>query len=129
MPKKKIESNDDSIDTPTLEFDFGDSWEGDSKLKVWCDGRDYDAGKEIYRPVYSYSIKTPKWGYDANDIYGAPNELPDLGLASKSLFAFLLQCVEAKEGSENYDLFPPQVRDWANHFSDRLIIEYTRITE
>jgi len=128
MPKKKIESNDDSTDTPILDFDFGDSWEGESTLKVWCDGRDYDPSKETYRPVYSYSIVTPKWKYDANDIYGAPNELPNLGLASKSLFAFLLQCVEAKEESENYGLFPPQVREWANHFSDQITIKYTQIT-
>ena len=117
-------------DTPTKEYEFGDSYEGVSKVTVWCDGRVYEPEDEVYRPVYSYSIVTPNWRYDANDIHGAPNELPNLDFGSRSLFAFLLACSEAKdEESDNYDLFPPQVRDWAQHFSDQITIEYLEKTK
>lgn len=116
------------MESTTREFCFGDSWEGDSKIVVWCDGRDYDAESEAYRPIYSYSIITPHWRYDSNDIHGALNELPDLELGSKSLLAFLIACAEAKdESSENYTLFPPEVREWAQHFSDELAGEYVGI--
>lgn len=111
-------------------FTFGDSYEGESTVTVWCDGREYDPSIEGYKPVYSYSVITPTWRYDANDIHGAINEQPDLDLGSRSLFAFLLACAESKdESSENYDLFPPQVREWAQHFSDELTNEYHSITK
>ena len=117
-------------ETPTKVFEFGDDYEGKSTITIWCEGRVYEPSKEVYRPVYSYSIVTPTWRFDANDIHGAPNELPDLDLGSRSLFAFLLACSEAfDEKSENYDLFPPQVREWAKHFSGELTIEYVHIIE
>lgn len=129
MPKDSKSGNKDNA-TPIKEFRFGDKYEGDSIVKVWCDGRNYDPQTEAYHPVYSYSISTPKWKYDANDIYGAANELPDVDLGSRSLFAFLLACAEAKnDASDNFDLFPEQVRDWANHHSDAITIEYSHITQ
>ena len=118
----------ESSETPTKRFTFGDSHEGESNVIVWCDGRDYDPITEMYRPIYSYSIVTPKWRYDANDIFGAYHEMPNLDLASRSLWAFLLSCVEAQdENSENYGLFPEQVREWAQHFSDEIKVEYIQL--
>lgn len=122
MPSKK---NDE---VETKEFRFGDSYEGESVVTIWCDGRAYEPATELYRPVYSYSIQTPFWKYDANDIHGVPNEVPSLVSASKSLFAFLLACAEAEEGSENYAIYPPEVRDWAQHFSEELQGAYLNIT-
>ena len=114
-------------ESPTVDFQFGDSW-GDSHLKVWCDGRKYDEAAECYRPIYAYSIVTSKWRYDSDDIFGAPNELPNIDMGAKSLIAFLIACAEAKnESSENYDLFPPQVREWAQHYSDELTIKYAEM--
>lgn len=118
----------DKPDAPTKEFIFGDAYEGDSKILVWCDGRDYDPKDELYSPVYSYSIVTPHWRYDSNDIRGAGNEIPSLDRAAQSLFAFLIACAEAKDdSSDNFTLFPSEVRDWAQHFSDELQIEYEHI--
>lgn len=127
MPNEKNESNQDNA--PTKLFKFGDSYEGESIVTVWCDGRAYESETELYRPVYSYSIKTPLWKYDANDIYGAGNEVPSLDRASQSLFAFLIACADANEESENYTLFPPEVRDWAQHFSEEITNEYRIITK
>lgn len=117
-------------DTPTKEFIFGDSYEGDSTVIVWCDGREYDPAQELYYPVYSYSIVSPYWRFDSNDIRGATNEIPDLDRGSKSLFAFLIACAEAKdESSDNFTLFPPEVRDWAIHFSEELQNEYRQLNK
>lgn len=95
-----------------------------TQVKIWCDGRNYNASTECYYPIYSYSITTKNWNYDANDIFGAANEMPNLDFASRSLFAFLLACVEAQPGSENYDLFPEHVREWADYFSEQITIKY-----
>lgn len=107
------------------EFHFGDSWEGDSVVKIWCDGRERDPDFESYRPRYAYSIVTPKWRYDDNDLHGACNEMPNLDSAARSLFAFLYACQEgmpkpALESSDTDNLFPPQVREWAYHFSEEI---------
>lgn len=119
-----------SENSKTKRFTFNDFYEGESTITVWCDGREYDPSIEGYRPVYSYSIVTPSWRYDDNDIHGAINEQPDLDLGSRSLFAFLLACAESEsESSENYSLFPPNVREWAQSFSDELTTEYQIITE
>jgi hypothetical protein len=114
-------------DNQSKEFRFGDSYEGESIVTVWCDGRAYDPRDELYRPVYCYSIQTSTWKYDANDIHGAPNEIPNLTKASQSLFAFLLACVESSEGGENYALFPPEVRQWADHFSEEIQDQYLQL--
>lgn len=83
---------------------------GNATFTIWCDGRSYDEKLEVYRPVYSYSIVTDYWRYDANDIQGAPNETPNLGLASAALLAILLTCVQADDDDEAADMFPEHVR-------------------
>lgn len=109
------------------EYKFGDNYEGDSVVKVWCDGREYDPSTEAYHPRYAYSIVTPKWRYDGNDIRGARNELPDIAKASQSLFAFLYASQESYERHTagaftdgNHTMFPKQVNEWAHHFSDKI---------
>lgn len=95
---------------------------------VWCDGRDYDPELEVYRPVYSYSIVTNKWRYDANDLRGAPNEIPNLDLASTALLALLLTCSTASDDDENSELFPPHVREYGQEISQTLKMVCAAIT-
>lgn len=102
-------------------FSFTDPFGCEHNVKVWCEGRLYNPETEFYKPVYTYSLKTPKWEYISNDLFGASNEIPNLRYASRSLFAFLLQCAESEnEHSENFNLFPEHVREWAQKFSDEL---------
>ncbi|HPE52975.1 MAG TPA: hypothetical protein PK852_02550 [Mesotoga prima] len=128
MPKRKIARQDyfslehvNDGETEAIQITIGDKWDGKSLAKLWCEGRDYDPDVESYRPVYAYAIATPKWSYNGNDIRGAVNELPNLLKALQSFIAFLLACAEAEnEDSENYALFPIQVKEWADHYEDEL---------
>ena len=127
LPREMDSMTNKNDESPRMSFSFGDSW-GDSKMDIWCDGRKYDEHSECYRPIYAYSIVTSKWRYDGDDIFGAPNELPNIDMGAKSLIAFLIACSEARDASsENYDLFPPQVREWANHYSSELTIKYAEM--
>lgn len=117
MPDEKLQF--------TLKFNEGTKWEEISDVEVWCEGREYDAISEAYRPRYSYRILAEEWEYIDNDIRGVLNEVPNLNAAARSLFAFLYACQEAKdEDSENYDLFPPHVREWAQSHSEEISAQY-----
>lgn len=108
---------------PFEEFRFKDPYDGETVVKVWCEGRDYDPNAEAYRPVYSYSIVTPKWRYDDNSIHGGANELPNLRKASQSLFAFIYAAQESWQKdppSENAGMFPEQVNMWAHHYDSEI---------
>jgi len=94
-------------------------------LSVWSDGKFYDPGSECYRPVYSYSIKTPDWEYLGNDIHGAANEPVSIERGMQSLLAFLYACQEGYLNDPNHErdnakIFPPHVREWAYQFNDEL---------
>jgi hypothetical protein len=108
---------------------------GNFLIEVWCDGRKYDPAFESYRPVYSYKITGPEWEYTSNDIHGACNEVPDAGLAARSLFAFLYACQEGMPGDtekrecENADLFPPHVREFAYLCSEHISAVYQTLVE
>lgn len=101
---------------------------GDLTFTIWCDGRTYDPGLEVYRPQYSYSIVSSKWRYDANDIQGAPNELPNLGLASTALLAIFLTCVQADDDEDDAEMFPPHVREAGQSISKELALVCSEIT-
>lgn len=117
MPDEKLQF--------TLKFNEGTKFEEISDVEVWCDGREYDAISEAYRPRYAYRILSEDWEYIDNDIRGVLNEVPNLNAAARSLFAFLYACQEAKdEDSENYDLFPPHVREWAELHSEEISAQY-----
>lgn len=121
MPKRKV--NGEPLYPQERVFHFADS----VVVKVWCDGRDYDPNFEAYRPQYCYSIVTPQWRYDGNDIRGASNELPDLDKASQTLFAFLYASQESygihKRGAftdGSFEMFPEHVSEWASQCSDEI---------
>lgn len=103
-----------------LKFNEGNKFEETATVEIWCDGREYDPTSEGYRPRYSYRIVTKNWEYVDNDIFGKINEPPNILSASRSLLAFLYACQEAKEGGENYDLFPPHVREWTEQYNDEI---------
>lgn len=114
----------------TLKFNEGNKWEEITDIEIWCDGREYIPISEGYRPAYSYRIISEDWEYVDNDIFGAINQAPDLNAAARSLFAFLYACQEAKdEDSENYNLFPPHVREWAQLHSEEISLEYDKLME
>lgn len=93
---------------------------GDLTFTIWCDGRAYDPDLETYRSRYSYSIVSSDWRYDSNDIHGAANKPPNLGLASTALLAIFLTCVTAPDDDENAELFPPHVRLAGQDIADEL---------
>lgn len=94
---------------------------GNATFTIWCEGRSYDPALEVYRPVYSYSIVTDQWEYDANDIQGSINETPNLGLASAALLAILLTCVQADDDEQAAEMFPEHVRQLGKSIEDQLI--------
>ena len=118
----------------TRTYTFPDRWNGNSSVKVLCDGRQYDPAAESYYPIYSYQITTPDWEYNDNDIRGKANELPDVAAGAQSLFAFLYACQEGlpedTEGKrENANLFPPHVREWAYLLSEEITSIYENLVK
>ena len=117
-------------DEVSRQFNISSVGVGNFLVEVWCDGREYDPAMESYRPVYAYKIVGPEWEYDGNDIRGACNEVPEAGLAARSLFAFLYACQEGMPGdsekceSENASLFPPHVREFAYLCSEHISAVY-----
>jgi hypothetical protein len=111
-----------------FKFNEGTQWEEVTDVEIWCDGRDYNPIDEGYRPRYSYRILSEDWEYIDNDINGSVNGSPDLNAAARSLFAYLYACQEAKDdNSENYDLFPEHVREWAELHSEQISQEFDKL--
>ena len=103
-------------------------FEQKSEIEVWCDGRKYEPGTEAYHPIYSYKITNGEWEYVGNDIFGGANERPNVVKGLQSLIAFLTACAEARTSdSENFDLFPEHVREWAIHAEGELASKYAEI--
>lgn len=101
---------------------------GNCKFTIWSEGKTYDPELEQYRARYSYSIETDEWKYDANDIHGAANRPPDLGIASTALLSLFLTCVQAKDSDDNSLLFPDYVRKAGQEIEDDLIIVCNNLT-
>ena len=122
-------------DEASRQFNISSVGIGNFLIDVWCDGRKYDPAFESYRPVYAYKIVGPEWEYTSNDIYGACNEIPDAGLAARSLFAFLYACQEGMPGDtekrecENAELFPPHVREFAYLCSEHISAVYEDLVQ
>ena len=112
----------------TVTVNRNTKWQEKSSIEVWCDGRNYDPNFESYRPIYSYKIETKEWEYTGNDIFGACNEQPNVVRGMKSLLAFLYACAEARtKDSDNFDLFPEHVREWAIHAESELQERYIQL--
>ena len=87
---------------------------GDSFVSIQDTGRNCEG-----RTIYRYHIDTPEFEYTNNDlrsdIYGGT-----LQEGLETLLAFLGACAESGDDGENSDLFPINVREWANHHDDEL---------
>lgn len=90
-------------------------------LHIRPDGEVFEDGVNVTN--YAYSI------YDTNgdllqrgrDLYAAKFGVDSTLKAMGSLITFLTACAESKsEDSENYNLFPTPVREWAELYSDEL---------
>lgn len=101
---------------------------GNATFTIWCESRSYNPELEVYRPVYSYSIVTDEWEYNASDIQGAENEIPNLGLASAALLALLLSCVQATDDMDDAEMFPYNVRQLGRTIEKELIEVCASIT-
>lgn len=78
-----------------------------------------------HRMRYAYHIDNPEWEHSAEDLSSGCNHSLQSGLAS--LLSFLTAAAEAyaytlRTGreSDNADLFPPHVTEWAYQNSDEL---------
>lgn len=92
---------------------------GGATFTLWCDGKDYDAESEEYRAVYSYSIVTPRWRYDSNNIVGPANKSSNLDVALAGLLLMVKSCAEGQD-KENETLFPVHVRNMGKEILDEL---------
>ncbi|MCV7174855.1 hypothetical protein [Mycolicibacterium sphagni] len=100
---------------------------GTATVTVEHDGANREPGSRESRQRYSYSIVTPEWRYDGNDIHSGVGAVVDIADAARSLFSFLGACAEWREyrtrngyGGENADLFPEHVGQWAEQNSDEI---------
>lgn len=100
---------------------------GDATVTVEHEGSDYHPSDMGTRQRYAYSIVTPAWRYDGNDIHSGCNADVDEPDAARSLFSFLAACAESRDYSErghgtgeNGDLFPEHVGVWAQDNDDEL---------
>jgi hypothetical protein len=97
-----------------------------TRVTVESIGAEYSPDDSAYRQAYNYSIVTDVWRYDGNDIRSGCGAAVDESEAARTLFAFLSAAAEAVDyemrggTSENSDLFPPHVTQWAYLNSDEI---------
>lgn len=100
---------------------------GDSTVTVESIGNEWQPWDQAFRQRYSYSIVTPEWRFDGDDIRSGVGANVDEADAARSLFSFLGAAAEAyravtfdRRASENIDLFPPHVNEWAYMNDDEI---------
>lgn len=110
-------------------FDVGD--DGDTIVTVESSGADPDdaarpGDPRAYRQRYAYSIVTPDWRYDGDDIQSGCGADVDEDKAARTLFSFLGAAAESyrhhgmQHVGENGDLFPAHVTEWAYMNDDEI---------
>jgi hypothetical protein len=95
-------------------------------IHIRPDGMSLEPGDSNYRTDFVYSI----YGTDGDlihrdeDLHGPATGVAEPALKGlSSLISFLLACVESRsEESENYNLFPTAVREWAECYETELQI-------
>ena len=120
----------DDDDTARIDVTFTDG----SIVSVWWLGAEYQPYDRAERQRYGYSIIGPadtsgiierqcgrrhSWQYVGDDIHSGCNAEPNVTDAAETLFSFLGAAAEAYRygmaggTSENDDLFPEHVMEWA----------------
>jgi hypothetical protein len=98
----------------------------DATVSIESIGNERQPADMAYRQRYSYSIVTPVWRYDGDDIRSGCGADVDESDAARTLFEFLYAAAEAYRyemnggTSENIDLFPRHVTEWAYQNSDEI---------
>ena len=109
-----------------------------SIVSVWWLGAEYQPDDRAERQRYGYSIIGPAehvgrhgWQYVGDDIYSGCYAEPNATDAAETLFSFLHAAAEtyrygmAGGTSENDDLFPEHVTEWAYMNDDAIsMVEY-----
>lgn len=96
---------------------------GSATISVDAIGNEWQPYDRGYRQRYAYSIVTPDWRYDGDDIRSGVGAAVDENDALRTLASFLGACAEARRYSrygENADLFPEHVGAWAEENEDDL---------
>lgn len=105
-----------------------------STLSIESIGRDYSPQDSAFRQCYAYTIVVPAdeygshgaWRYDGNDIRSSCGAAVDVADMLRTLVSFLGAAAETYQSSmrgrdsENSELFPPHVAEWAYGVSDEL---------
>ena len=94
----------------------------EATIAVTYDGLDFYSDDRCYeeRRRYAYVITTPEWEYVGNDLYSGVGADVDEWKMLDAVLDYLQAAAEAyrywmdtSQESENYDLFPPHVTEWA----------------
>lgn len=102
-----------------------------SIVQVWHIGNEWQSDDMAYRQRYGYVIVSASdatshgWRYDGNDIRSGCGAGIDVMDAAQTLVLFLGASAEAYRygsDSENYDLFPAHVMEWAYMNSDDIAV-------
>lgn len=112
------------------QFVFSDSEYGQSVVTVFACPEQHDPDEGQPRQVYGYTITNDRWTFGNDDIQSGCGQALDLNHGAQSLLAFLSACAEARdESSENWGMFPDNVRLWAKHFSDEIAMAAIELEE
>lgn len=95
-----------------------------SIVTVESDGKFYSPEDRAYRQQYKYVINSGEWEYVGTDVYSGAEAEVDEESGARALFTFLLACAESRSrgnsSSENWNMFPDHVAEWAMQHSSEL---------
>ncbi|MDE8648099.1 hypothetical protein PXH69_24335 [Rhodococcus qingshengii] len=95
-------------------------------MTVEAEGNEHFPEDRGSRVQYKYVINSGEWEYVGNDIHSPVGAEPDEQDAARGLFAFLDACAEARsrgnESSENWNIFPDHVAEWAMQHSSEIAL-------
>ena len=112
-----------------------------SLVSVWWLGAEYQPEDRADRQRYGYSIIGPaedqrhSWQYVGDDIRSGCDAEPNVTEAAETLFSFLYAAAEAYRygmsggTSENDDLFPEHVMEWAYMNDDAISMVSLELSE
>ena len=134
----KIEHTRDDDDTSRIDVTFPDG----SVVSVWWLGAEYQPYDRAERQRYGYAINNydaepngNRWQYVGDDIHSGCDAEPNVTEATGTLFSFLHAAAESYRygmsggTSENDDLFPEHVMEWAYMNDDAISMVSLELSE